>query len=229
MQERKYLLSIEELLAANCPEAFKERCIAWLDEGRRQRITHLKEGRKCAECIGAGVLIQLAVWEAENSRQWDAREQNGICRLTVTEALTLLEKSCGCTQPIEYIYGEKGKPFFKNYPYQFNLSHSGEYIFCVISGQEVGVDIQLRSPLKSNRVAQRFFSEDEKAELERAETREEKEKLFYRLWTGKEAYGKLTGEGVVPVLGRNVSVPPVTFEEYEFENYQIAVCKWKQE
>ena len=46
-----------------------------------------------------------------------------------------------------------------------------------------------------------FFTEREAAALEQAgEERETRERLFYRLWARKEAYGKLTGKGIAAAL-----------------------------
>ncbi len=180
---------------------------------------------------------------------------------------------------LTYTYGKGGKPGFRNLPFFFNLSHSGEYVLCVIATEEIGADIQQHCSgghgkpsaregrnfygqgegdyREKNdypgRFVGRFFSERECAALEQAG--EEREKLFFRLWARKEAYGKLTGKGVAGVLnmdmlpwedgdvswsevtdrhGKNVPgpeghCPPKTlsWEEYGgLEGYSIAVCRY---
>ena len=250
MQDRKYLLFIDKLLESDISDEMLESCLAMLDEERKQKVKDATNRKKKAENIGAGLLLQLAVSEAENQRsesggvvknQQQERmlklipEQKIIC-ITLEEVLHYLEQSSQAPLPLEYTYGENGKPYLKNYPYYFNLSHSGKYIFCVISESEVGVDIQQTKPLINNRIAERFFTEAEKRQLEECTSPQEKERLFYRFWTEKEAYGKLTGEGIASVLAMSQNKTmekngefPVIFEEIELADYQLAVCKWKQE
>lgn len=116
--------------------------------------------------------------------------------------------------PLAYVYGKEGKPYFKDLPFYFNLSHSGSYVLCVISAEEIGADIQQHSGKNVGKLARRFFSgrecialEQMGRELERAALEQaigERERLFYRLWARKEAYGKLTGKGIVDALGMDM-------------------------
>lgn len=78
--------------------------------------------------------------------------------------------------------------------FYFSLSHSGEYAACVVSDVPVGVDIQKKRKTSAN-IARRFFQGEE---AERIESRqgEEQTDLFFRYWTGKESYLKLTGQGI---------------------------------
>lgn len=75
----------------------------------------------------------------------------------------------------------------------FSLSHSGEYAACVIGDVPVGVDIQKKRATKAN-LAKRFFKWEE-AERIAKEPEKSKDDLFFRYWTGKESYLKLTGQG----------------------------------
>ena len=55
-------------------------------------------------------------------------------------------------------YNENGKPYLaEGQGIYFNLSHSGEYVACAVSGEEVGCDIELISGQKPD-IARRFFS-----------------------------------------------------------------------
>ena len=43
----------------------------------------------------------------------------------------------------EFSYGEHGKPFLKNYPdWHFNISHCKNAVCCVLSRENVGIDIE---------------------------------------------------------------------------------------
>ncbi len=92
-----------------------------------------------------------------------------------------------------------GKPYFPDAPQvQFSLSHSGGYAALATSSLPVGVDIQ---EIRPERVmaAVRFLTEPEQAQLT-ALPQEKEVQAFFRLWTLKESYGKMTGRGL---LGAN--------------------------
>lgn len=171
---------------------------------------------------------------------------------TVSQVLKMLEEPLD----LKLGYGRNGKPYLQDYPFYFNLSHSGEYVFCAISDREVGVDIQQYRPADEARLARRFFSEEERKALEGCLDREEQRELFYRLWVRKEAYGKLTGEGIAASVGRSVlpvdelqawdmglytqqqgeeTVMPETpgevsffWQEWGLCDYRVALCQYKE-
>ena len=69
---------------------------------------------------------------------------------------------------------------------------------------------------------------------EQLPTQEERDAFFYRMWTAKEALGKLTGEGIAKAISVNVTSPKEAKElgvvwEYcdDLPEYAISVCKWK--
>jgi phosphopantetheinyl transferase len=85
---------------------------------------------------------------------------------------------------------DKGKPFFRDLPLEFSVTHSGNTWMCMVSRQPCGIDFQLIKSCSYLRIAERFFSEPEYRYVkERGET------AFFRLWTKREAFGKLTGGG----------------------------------
>ena len=93
-------------------------------------------------------------------------------------------------------YGENGKPYLTDFPeVQFNLSHSGERVMCVLSPFETGCDVET---IKGDRgrLAERFFMPEESAWIKHFETLEKQSDAFYRLWTLKECYMKVTGRGM---------------------------------
>ena len=112
----------------------------------------------------------------------------------------LLRKACeeaGLNGADERIaYGENEKPFLAEFPgAHFNLSHSGERVMCVISPFEVGCDVEI---IKGDRgrLAERFFLPEESAWIKHFESLEMQTEAFYRLWTLKECYMKVTGRGM---------------------------------
>lgn len=116
----------------------------------------------------------------------------GLLRFSLCRELGLPIESTGC---LCVGYEENGKPFLKDYPELFfNLSHSGEYVVCAIAREPVGVDIQKHTGIRE-RLADRFFTEEDKKRLTECKE-QERESLFFRMWSIKESYIKLTGRGL---------------------------------
>ena len=94
----------------------------------------------------------------------------------------LSENSLSCS--------ENGKPLADGL--FFNVSHSGNYVVGVVSDCEVGCDIEKISsaPMK---VAQHYFSP---AESEYINSEPDKDRAFFTIWTLKESYMKMTGQGL---------------------------------
>ncbi len=104
----------------------------------------------------------------------------------------------------QFARSEKGKPHLKQpapLPVSFNLTHSGHWLaIAVISRAEIGVDVQeFRKMPSALKMAQRYFHPEEVEQLQ-ACAGEERQKLFYRLWTLKEAFLKARGTGIVTGL-----------------------------
>lgn len=135
-------------------------------------------------------------------------------------------------------YGKNGKPQIEGL--HFNLSHSGDVVICAVSDKEVGCDIEKISDVKEG-IADRFFTEKEVGYLNSFSIIE-KQQEFFRLWTIKESYMKLTGEGMsLPLSGFEVIIGegiqiyregqlcPCVIKEYEIEGYKLAVCALEEE
>ncbi len=91
--------------------------------------------------------------------------------------------------------GEFGKPSLTEHPeIHYNISHADGIAACVVSGSECGIDCERIRPLREN-VMRRAFSAREKKLIEEA-PEEQKNTLFFRLWTLKEAYIKAVGTGL---------------------------------
>ena len=97
---------------------------------------------------------------------------------------------------IEYCYGKYGKPYLKDQPdIYFNLSHSEDIVICAVSPQEVGCDIEKIANANFS-IAKKCFCENESEMLDSLKNPESKRELFFRLWTLKESFIKLTGMGM---------------------------------
>lgn len=242
MDIAKYLLSIEEFMDMEKGEALLERASLRVDEERRRKAEGMKTLSGRAACLGAGLLLQFAVDEALRGGSGFGRGGDiGGCGEFAEDGVAagcggLLEddivvvcgklKLCSVKELLDYgkdapvrqftyRYGVQGKPYFRNLPFYFNLSHSGSYVLCGLSMEEIGADIQQHCGKDVGKLGRRFYSKRESDALEQAGA--EREKLFYRLWARKEAYGKLTGEGIGQALG--VDLLPGMVQAYEGEIY----------
>ena len=121
---------------------------------------------------------------------------------------------------------EHGKPFLKEEPdLYFNLSHSGTYAALCIGHTPNGIDIEhhRKDPKK---IAARFFTEEEAAAIENASDSTD---LFLRIWTRKEAYLKMTGDGLTREMNTFRVYPqvPAGFCFHELALPSEAVCDYR--
>lgn len=119
--------------------------------------------------------------DARNCLLGDILARVEICRFT-----NLSKKQ------IEFSVNEYGKPFVAgNSPIQFNISHAGNYIACVIANEPVGVDIEIIKTADMQ-IAKRFFTPEETAYIMDGHTNIR----FYEVWTKKESRIKWEGKGL---------------------------------
>ena len=115
-------------------------------------------------------------------------------------AWLLLREAClrlGLPDVPPVAFGEHGKPFFPDHPsLHFNLSHCREAAACVVADAPVGIDVEAVMP-PDREVMERVLSGDESRGV-RASPDPAVE--FTRLWTVKESFLKLTGEGLTDDL-----------------------------
>ncbi len=135
----------------------------------------------------------------------------------------------------EIIKGELGKPSLRDYPdIHYNISHADGVAACIVSDNECGIDCEGIRPYRPN-VVRRVFSESEKALLE-STPEDERDMLFFRLWTLKESYVKMIGIGVSYPMntvefsfsdGEIISnQKDCKFAQYIIKNkYIVSVCK----
>lgn len=219
-----YLLNVGELIQGGVGPHM-ESMLQKLDEARREKVMSARTAQGKAAELGAGLLLQKAVQDWRRDKHGKS-PQIRLC--TLSGLLSELAEPI----PLTYRYGEKGKPYFENIPLFFSLSHSGEYVLCAVSGRELGADIQKIQSTDVLKMAKRFFSESECRTLEGCESHRERQRLFFGFWTRKEAYGKLTGEGVTAVLRKDMQNTDAK-RDMEWmdvsppEGYALAVCRLK--
>lgn len=137
--------------------------LPFLSENRLERAAGKKNPAARGRTIFSYVLLRLAL-----------RENFGICK------------------PPEFVYGEHGKPFLRDYPdIFFSLSHADSSALCAVSKQPVGADIQDIRALKAD-ISRKICTP---RELELLNRTADRDRELCRLWCMKESVGKLTGNG----------------------------------
>lgn len=105
--------------------------------------------------------------------------------------LSEIESRTGIKQAkLEFTHGAHGKPYIKNSPLQFSLSHTKNAICLAFSEDgEIGVDIERRDRAIKPENYKRVLCDEELAAVENGES-------FIRFWVQKEAFLKRLGLGI---------------------------------
>ncbi len=86
----------------------------------------------------------------------------------------------------------QGKPYLQEYPQiHFNLSHCEKAVACGFAMGPIGIDVQHMVPYKES-IAKFFMTAEERKQALLGD----RDRLFTRLWTLKECYGKYSGSGI---------------------------------
>lgn len=135
-------------------------------------------------------------------------------------------------KPLTFTYNENGKPYLKNI--YFNISHSGDYVMCAISNEEIGCDIEKIKEIDM-KIAKRFFCESEYQNI--ITTKDDD--LFFKYWTLKESYMKNVALGLSLglnnceiVLDENIHLKDNSkfkFNNYTKGDYVYSVCHFDNE
>ncbi|MBO5909141.1 MAG: 4'-phosphopantetheinyl transferase superfamily protein, partial [Clostridia bacterium] len=115
---------------------------------------------------------------------------------------------CGVTpQSIVFDTKEHGKPYAKDLSIEFSISHSGDIVVCAVDDKPIGIDIEQIRPMDL-KIAKRICTDEEllylfgHAAIEQDFCYTEDIEIltrFFMLWTAKEAYGKLVGNGLASI------------------------------
>lgn len=92
---------------------------------------------------------------------------------------------------------EHGKPYIVGGKPEFSISHSEDVWSCAVSLCRVGLDIQImKESANMCKVAKRFFTNEEYELVKSGAELGCEAEIFYNIWVRKEAFIKLTGNGL---------------------------------
>lgn len=138
------------------------------------------------------VLAELPEWRLQKAMSYRFDIDRFLCAESFLMLEGMLGECFGLTGVPAFSFGKHSKPFLKEYPgIHFNISHCRKGIACAVSDRPVGIDIE--TVLYDAALAEMTLSAEEKAEVEISD---EPGVRFTELWTRKESFLKLTGEGV---------------------------------
>lgn len=132
--------------------------------------------------------------------QWRLRKvlsyRHDIDRFLCAKSFLMLEdmlrENFGLAHCPEFSEKSNGKPFLQDYPkIFFNISHCHRGIACAVMDKPVGIDIE--EIQFDGDLAKIIFNPEE---LEAVRSADDPAVKFTELWTRKESFLKLTGEGL---------------------------------
>lgn len=189
-------------------------------------VSKLPDPKECPEVLFG--LEEKRKEKIQRSRQEKDRKQSLGAGVLLKKCLE--ERGCSVS---DIRYNEHEKPEVDGC--FFNLSHSHDKVVCVTGDAPVGCDIEKKGRYREG-IAERFFTDNEVGYLNQFE-RDRKRDEFLRLWTMKESYLKMTGEGLQLALDRiefefkekvNVyrdrELCDCNIIEYEIDGYILTVC-----
>ncbi len=140
---------------------------------------------------------ELHVWRARVDRESQGRALAEHRNRSRSLTASVLARYLGCeASSVSVQRDAHGRPFIEGAGFDFNLSHSGDWILLAVigAGKRVGVDLEKRRTDRSCReIAARYFSSEESSAVNDASDATD---LFYQLWTAKEAALKALGCGI---------------------------------
>jgi 4'-phosphopantetheinyl transferase len=124
-------------------------------------------------------------------------------------------------EELRFRYNARGKPFLESTSnergIEFSMSHSKDrMIVAVTLGRDIGADIEVhRDNIDKQGLAEHFFAPKDIEVIRNARDEESLTHEFFRTWTGKEAYVKAIGDGLLIPLDQfhiNTYAKPVRLE-----------------
>lgn len=137
-------------------------------------------------------LSELPVYlQDKNNRlaRWPDKHANLFGILLLKNALKYYNYPINILSDIKYT--ENNRPFIDIF-YDFNISHSGEYIVCAVSErQKIGIDVEFIKPIEIEAFKNVFTS----GQLREILNAPDPLSTFYEFWVRKESMIKADGRG----------------------------------
>lgn len=204
----------------------------YVDDDRRIKIERLKHPLDKARSLGCFLLYRY-LW-IQDIKTGKVTEQNGepLCESLTLPGIIMRDNREKAVPHMNI--GKNGKPDLANrYKVHISFSHSGDMAAVAYHVGEgpVGVDIQVMSIRKVKDHVAEFMMSGREFEYYNSDQCSDKCNFFYEVFCCKEAYTKMTGEGISADF-RMLSVAELR-QKYQLYNsaieqdgkkYMLAVC-----
>jgi len=131
-------------------------------------------------------------------RRWQDAQLSLLGRILLENGLKILNRELYIR---DLLYTSYNKPYFEGENIEFNISHSGNIVICVIVEKfKVGIDIEIKQDID----IESFKSQMTELEWHRIISSDNIKNSFFEYWTQKEAVIKGNGKGL--------SIPLKSFE-----------------
>lgn len=141
---------------------------------------------------GQEIIVCVKEYEQDET---DRREQVPTQHSIGMELLkSALMNECGLDirEDFNIVKASGGKPYLRGLPIYYNISHCKGVVVCALAPCPVGVDVEGARPISEALIKKVCTAREQAYVLE--DSRQER---FLKLWTLKESYLKMTGEGIV--------------------------------
>lgn len=138
------------------------------------------------------IMPYVPKWRLDKAMLYRYDIDRFLCAKSFLMLEGMLRESIGLAKCPEFSYDSRGKPYFRDYPDTFfNISHCHRGIACAVMNKPVGIDIE--EIQYDEHLAKVILNPEE---LESVRNADEPMVKFTELWTRKESFLKLTGEGL---------------------------------
>ncbi|MBU3134177.1 4'-phosphopantetheinyl transferase superfamily protein [Clostridium gasigenes] len=128
------------------------------------------------------------------------------------------------------LFDNNGKPYCKESPIKFNISHSNDIVVCAFSEVEIGIDVEYIN-FQNKEICNIYslvLSNTELLEIHLLSEQKDRIHYFYQLWCCKESYVKKIGIGLKKKFSdidiKKILPEEVCFSEIRLDDHYYCVA-----
>ena len=174
--------------------------------------------------------MKVYISDTRANPQYDG-EKNKLKSLRNAMFSHVLSEDFGCDETAA-LKNKYGKPYIPGSDIDFSITHSTDVCAIAVSDKPVGIDIEKKDRVKNIDGMLRFFSDEEKARIEKADNKADE---FLRIWTYREAFSKEEGVGLTLYTKENIVIDyeknrvlrngrTLNFFEVYYDDYLLTIC-----
>lgn len=184
------MLEVAYMSIEGMSEADRELLYSCVTPERQEQLRSRRNSLSADLSLAGEVLARVMLWKTVRMQE-EERQAQCDC---IPDDYPYSGGRPGVIQPKDFVIlrDKQGKPYQETVPgLFFNYSHSGSMVACGVAGENIGVDIQKQT--EGSKVREKVYCEEELVDEENSV---DWSRYFTEIWTKKESYLKLTGEGL---------------------------------